>query len=607
MCANLIQLDSLFGPIRPFNEPQNQDYDPLFNLLFSLFGFLNEKESLLSAQLQLTKTLKNVVAGFGGIFNLDVRNGGNRRFNRNRVNRILLEQKDLAERIFVLQEKNSEIKAECRSLSKNGGNDLMIGKLKKEHLRSYKIIEQNFFGILVQFKKELRDAQDCSDFSLTKFARILGNLDNHFALNDFMFKKLRESFLKTPLAKNNFGIFREGITGIKKTKMSLKNEEIRRKPEQLQKKSRKEENTGTPKNKRNFGQIKMNLKTDPGENLFKTKFTEKKLIPQSMKVKENSEDKICSKCEFPFSKTPSIYSLFIKQNKNQFPIFNLNFQLKNNFLKNLSEKIQMNVRVLVAKPKREKPMIHLKNLQKVVLKFMLSHEISEEELSQLSPNEDRIFSLFLNKKKRDQKKPTKPSNNARILQRNNSKRVEENLKLVFNNAIGFLKNVFKATFQNSLENHLTREYRNVCDKFEYCFFGFYFEEAALRLDQEIERFFMPKILSKRRSPGIPEKKKLIPKTISKVYLSRIRLSESFLEHFKLFLTKGFLGERTEKIRNKTILLLSKWDGMVQDFGAEKAFKIMEDRITKSERNNLAWTVKDIKIAIEQTLNYLEKE
>lgn len=371
--------------------------------------------------------------------------------------------------------------------------------------------------------------------------------------------------------------------------------------------NKKAKNLTTSENPANRKKWNLPAQINLLKNHPKAKCPQSLLIPASPRLPLGAERAACPHCGAQGKAQTSIYSLFIEQNLSQFPIFNFNLAHKNNLFRKLSEKVETAVKALAARSVSRPATTHLKNLENAVMKFMLSQQISEPELARLSPDERRIFSLFLNKKHWNQKGARAQRRNNGILQTCNSKRVEENLKLVFNNAIGFLKSVFRSTFEDSLAGHLTREYQRVPDQFEYCFFGFYFEEAALRLDQEIERFFVPKILSKRRQPGIPEKKKLIPKTISKVYLSRIRQSRSFLAHFKLFLEQGFLSERTQKIRSKTSSLLLHWDTLVQDFGKATAFKHMEDGIKGSERNKLAWTVKDIEIAIEQTLGYVDED
>lgn len=296
-----------------------------------------------------------------------------------------------------------------------------------------------------------------------------------------------------------------------------------------------------------------------------------------------------------------MYSLFLNRNRHQFPIFNFNFELKGALLNRLSAAVATALEKLAAKSPTDKREPEMDGLGSAVMKFMSSQEISSEELLQLSLRENAIFSLFLRKKGF---LLGEAGSTAPVLQTRNLKRVEENLKLVFNKAMGFLKRVFQNTFGDTLERHLCGEYRGACNASEYCFFGFYFEEAALRLDQEIERFFVPKILSKRRSPGFPGRRRLVPKTISKVYLSRIRMGHAFMEHFRLFLAQGFCLERTEKICAKTQALLAKWGTLVRHFGPKKGFSMVEDRIRGSERNKLAWTVKDVQIAREQTLRYL---
>ena len=303
------------------------------------------------------------------------------------------------------------------------------------------------------------------------------------------------------------------------------------------------------------------------------------------------------------------FSWLFKNNKRQLPIFKFNFTSKNKLFNKLSLEINTHIKRVGKSLPRTNNEHHLKKLEATILKFMMSQKIKNSEVSTLSKNEQTILYTLLRKKKIQglslgSNNPLFPSE---IVQKNFTKRVEENLKLVLNKAFSFLQENFRKSFPKALTELVPNRYAHYLKTPQFAFFAFYFEETALRLDQEIERFFLPRVLNKKKQKNNTIRAHLIPKTISRVYLNNIRMSPWFIQHLRVFLDQVFLQEQVPKIQAKVTELVSKWAGLVDDLGWDQGLKIITKKIHGSETSKLAWTYSDLKRAVDQTLSNLLKD
>ena len=242
---------------------------------------------------------------------------------------------------------------------------------------------------------------------------------------------------------------------------------------------------------------------------------------------------------------------------------------------------------------------HLADLENVVLKFMLNEKIAKSDMETLSATEKSLFFEFLVKKK------LIPADNRtvmdsphKLVQVKETKRVEEHLKYIFKKAYKFLKKAFSSSIGERVLSLLKGEYRGRKDSREYCFFGFYFEECALKVDLRIENFFEPKVMSNRKNTARSAKRVKALKTISKLYISNLKMSKVFVAHFTRYLRRGLVREVRNEICVKTRRLIAEWNHSLVYNGRVKGLKAIEKSIRESSRNKIVWSVKDVSIGID---------
>ena len=354
-----------------------------------------------------------------------------------------------------------------------------------------------------------------------------------------------------------------------------------------------------------------NLKTD-----FSPMNRSYLILNSEIKEKKNNSvnNVICLKCKTSltsinsFNEFNDFSNLKITENNSKRVFKDTYFEKKELLENSLDKEIQKIKKIYEKKTPMLLPSAMIKTLQGTLLKFLFNQPILKEDIQSLNLTEKTLLRLFLIKKKVF--KESDPAelilNPKQIFQRRSTKRVEENLKLVFKKGIRFLKNNFKKFFGNSLNKYLKSEFQNYCNLNDYAFYGFYFNNSAERLNFRIEKFFEPGILN-RKYKNTSKNLKLTPKTISKVYINCIKMSELFIRHLKIYTNYIIIPEMVISIKSKTNLMILTWKNLITTIGNEQAIKTVNTTFKSSERCKLAWSVKDIKIAIEQAESFLKED
>jgi hypothetical protein len=170
-----------------------------------------------------------------------------------------------------------------------------------------------------------------------------------------------------------------------------------------------------------------------------------------------------------------------------------------------------------------------------------------------------------------------------------SKKKEDCLKFIFNKAITYLKSEFK-TVDNKKFLKLKKQ------KLNTEFYEHYFGDIAREQSVPIECFYDYSLYNKTKNS-------LIPKSISKQYLEKIKLNSKFIQKIKDYLNnyfmKWFCKFNLKKIQRKVY----QWEQVLTNFGFNKGLKIIVDRIN-SRNNKLFWTLNETQIAMKIALNCL---
>ena len=294
----------------------------------------------------------------------------------------------------------------------------------------------------------------------------------------------------------------------------------------------------------------------------------------------------------------NVAGVMVTRNRNQSFVFNEKFQAKKQRLRQkFRASVEDHVKNLGSSEYFSNPDCTYKCLHRVLSKFLLKKQVNQTDMAILSEHEISILSEFFSKRNYFKKKPEFYFKNpGKIRQDGNSKRVEENLKFVFRKLFKFLREVFNKTFRNTLIAYLQPNYRNSIRCDDYAFYGFLFEDSAIRLDTKIEKFFEPSI--PKFDSTSEECSKLIRKTISKLYLKCIKRSEYFMGFLKKFVGEVLVEEVRANILLKLNHVVSEWSQ------AEKENQKSTAISKKVARLKFSWTLTDIDIATKHLFEYL---
>ena len=249
----------------------------------------------------------------------------------------------------------------------------------------------------------------------------------------------------------------------------------------------------------------------------------------------------------------------------------------------------------------------LGELANVLVKILLDCRVSLAELSRLSANENLLLLMVIKKKKLNGWQ--RPQISLEFVNRLNRgsvpRKPEENMKYVMKKAFRFLQRFFRYNFFQELICQLKKEFR-VKDKifeFEYAFFGFYFGEVAVRANQAIEKFFTPRNSSRKRF----ERANLVSKTMSRLYLSYLRMSEPFVRDLLYYFEHCLLPETRVKVREKVHKMCADWRRVVQKDGWSTLLEKVKFNFEHNPRTKVLWSLREVQLAREQVQAFLKEK
>ena len=256
-------------------------------------------------------------------------------------------------------------------------------------------------------------------------------------------------------------------------------------------------------------------------------------------------------------------------------------------------------------------------LQPVLRRVFWSERVAQADLDALSDRDRRILAAVLVKKKLANSPAEVTFDEPRfngLARRSGGKRSEENLKCVFKHAQKFLRTLFRrrhGCFRFRKRDTQLKQ-KNLVD---LAFYTFYFGEVADRADLPIACFFHPKVFSARqgtlcRALDHPERR---PKTISREYINRLRLSRKFMSDLGDFLNgrlrlpeggvTGIIREYRRLSRDKLVHKLNLWCRLLGKHGSEGGLERILADLGVEEKCKLPWSIREIRLAVEETCNY----
>lgn len=332
---------------------------------------------------------------------------------------------------------------------------------------------------------------------------------------------------------------------------------------------------------------------------------------------ENSELKdqtiLCSKCKSQISNPSELQSQIAISNQNHINndqrIFKLESQSQiDQYKTKFDDFLKQDAEDVFDFEKEASLSLFKCSLEGMLVRIMFNLPINRVHLESLDEPQKALFRVFLLKKKFINKDTPKLIDlpKSAFKQTYFAKRVEENLKLVFKKAFRHFRGIFAKTNGHELGKLLKSEFRIYSNWKDYCLYGLYFEETSVRMDMPIERFFEPGTIMKKYR-RVSKKKKLVPKSLSKVYIHSIKKSKKFMEHLDLFSKTILFRECGRIIRKKARTLAMEWNSLLAESGLEQALKVLDTNFLQNERCKLAWSIEDVRMALKSAQKYLDEQ
>lgn len=241
----------------------------------------------------------------------------------------------------------------------------------------------------------------------------------------------------------------------------------------------------------------------------------------------------------------------------------------------------------------------LQTLASILFKKMTESPITQNELEIASEMDREILLLFLKKKmmcpKNFEKLTIETLNDTTHF--GATKRIEENMKFTLNRFFRFIWDHFRKNLYSQVRRCLHPEFLELPEQaqFNYCFYGFYFEEAAINIRVRLEKFFHP-----QKSHGVLKGQGfLLPKSVSYLYFSFLKMSQLFVHDFKFFMRKVLISETKDLIGLKINKMCQDWEKIFFKKNRQAFLKKVRGFLKKNSKYKLAWSLREVRFAIEQ--------
>lgn len=238
-----------------------------------------------------------------------------------------------------------------------------------------------------------------------------------------------------------------------------------------------------------------------------------------------------------------------------------------------------------------------------LLKKLISLEVIEAEDLELCDIQKNLVIEFMKKKKlcKGLKLEDFTEKTLTTLRDNESvRRTEERLKFVFKKCLRYLQKKFRSKLEvKGPDSKKIAEALSDNTKFDYLFYGHYYGKVAKRRRMPIEKFFHFRNWKNRVSEHIP-------KSITKHYVSCLKLNLSFMQRFIVYMNTRLVRDVRLSNTSKILRLVTAWESQYNKKPTEATLKTVLTRFAKKGLK-LPWGLNEIRCAIKDTQNYIFKK
>ena len=250
----------------------------------------------------------------------------------------------------------------------------------------------------------------------------------------------------------------------------------------------------------------------------------------------------------------------------------------------------------------ETTLTNLKGLHNLLNKLMVNEVIMVSDIDSLTGNDLKMLDLFLKKRK------YKPVTEINLETLNEiraeipKKRSEEYVKYIFKKIIKFLKSIYREYIYQELPMkrglHSKNQKKTRYLHFEYAFHEYYYGSVAKRMNINIEKFFHPRKNSSTLNRLMDNNKlALVEKSVSRIYLTYMKMSPKFVRHLNFYLEKVILNEITTQIAYRLNDRLQNWEAEIEAKGFEPFFADLKENFENNSRSKLCWSIPEVSLSI----------
>lgn len=241
----------------------------------------------------------------------------------------------------------------------------------------------------------------------------------------------------------------------------------------------------------------------------------------------------------------------------------------------------------------------LKPLHKVLYSFMINQAIPESYYLQLNEPCKKLISIYLQKKKYLNYDDVSLENLNKLRKQIPEKRSEEYVKFIFKKIIKFLKNTFKEYIYTPPQNFkLKNKKKSKYLDFEYSFHNYYYGVICKKMNFQIEKFFHPRknssVLNKMLNS---DKLSLVEKSVSRIYICYMKMSEKFIKHMNFYLDRIIIKESINLVKVRLHERILSWENSIENQGFLPFINQLKNQFETNNRSKLCWSIPEIESSV----------
>ena len=242
-------------------------------------------------------------------------------------------------------------------------------------------------------------------------------------------------------------------------------------------------------------------------------------------------------------------------------------------------------------------LVELKPLHTVLSNLMVSRETSPKEYESLHENSRKLLRLFINKRKYTVSEDLSLVLINELRNEVPKKRSEEYVKYIFKKIIKFLKSMYRENIYKEFSVRLKKK-KSRSLSFEYSFHEFYYGSISEKMVIKIEKFFHPRKNSSSLNRNLSKDKlDLVEKSISRIYLTYMKMSLLFMKHLDFFLDRVLFNVINSQIQIRLHDRLQSWEEEIKRKGFETFYTDLKFNFENNSRSKLCWSRAEIMTSV----------